>query len=262
MKVVRFKTDNGNIFLGEMEKNRVKKLNKRDSELFYTGAEYQLKRVELLPPVAPPNIIAVGLNYYEHASETGHEPPEEPVLFLKATSSVIGEGEDIILPSVAPDKVDYEAELGVVIGEKCSNISQEEAEEVVFGYTCVNDITARDCQENDEQWARAKSFDTFCPVGPHIETSFDPGNCRIRSKINDKVMQDSKTSDMIFSVTEIVSYCSRNMTLLPGTLIITGTPPGVGKGQNPPRYLQDGDEVEIEIEGIGSLSNYVRKENS
>jgi len=216
---------------------------------------------QYLPPVASPNIFSLGLNYREHARETNAEVPKAPLIFIKATTSLTAHQRTIILPKPAPSEVDYEAELVIVIGKKARNIKPEEAAEYIFGYTCGNDVSARDCQKRiDKQWARAKSFDTFAPTGPVIETELDPGNLKIRSILNGEVMQDSTTADLIFSVSQIVSYFSQNFTLLPGTLIFTGTPPGVGAARTPPRFLQPGDKIEIEVEGIGRLENTVQAE--
>lgn len=209
-------------------------------------------------PVAPPNVIAIGLNYREHARESGSIPPSAPLVFLKATSSVVGDRAAIVLPREAPDEVDYEAELAVVIGRQAKDVGPDRALEHVLGYTCANDVSARDCQRRiDRQWARAKSFDTFCPLGPWIETALDPSDLAIRLLLNGEPMQDSRTSDLIFDVPFLVSYLSFQMTLLPGTVILTGTPPGVGFARTPPRYLRTGDEVAVEIEGIGRLTNPV-----
>jgi 2-keto-4-pentenoate hydratase/2-oxohepta-3-ene-1,7-dioic acid hydratase in catechol pathway len=220
-----------------------------------------LNDVELLAPVEPPNVIAVGLNYKQHAVESGSEIPEKPVVFLKATTSVTGPDSDIILPKLAAEEVDYEAELAVVIAKETKNIETVAVSDHILGYTCANDVTARDCQRRlDKQWARAKSFDTFCPLGPWIETNLNPDNLKISSILNGNVMQDSNTSDMIFDVEQLVSYLSYNMTLRPGTVIITGTPEGVGFAREEPIFLREGDEIEIKIEGIGSLKNKVIKE--
>lgn len=229
-----------------------------------TDRKLDKNQVQLLPPVLPPNIIAIGLNYKQHARESGHENfPERPVIFLKATTSVIGPGDSISLPEMAPGEVDYEAELAVIIGKLAKNVEVDEALDYVLGYTCANDVSARDCQRRlDEQWARGKSFDTFCPLGPVIETVLDPDNCKIRSRLNGRVMQNSNTSDMIFSPAELVSYCSKNMTLLPGTVILTGTPEGVGFAREPQVFLHEGDDIEIEIENIGTLSNHVTTSES
>jgi len=224
-----------------------------------TGVKLALKEVKkFLPPVEAPNVIALGLNYREHATEIKMELPSAPVIFLKATSSLAGHLEPVILPAEAPAEVDYEAELVVVIGKAAKNIPEKKASEYIFGYTCGNDVTARDCQwKTDKQWARAKSFDTFAPIGPWIETELDTSHLRVRLRLNGKTMQDGSTRDLIFSVPRVVSYLSRQMTLVPGTLIMTGTPPGVGFTRKPPVFLKPGDEMEAEIEGIGVLKNPV-----
>jgi 2-keto-4-pentenoate hydratase/2-oxohepta-3-ene-1,7-dioic acid hydratase in catechol pathway len=223
-----------------------------------TGEIVDLTDIKLLPPVCPPNIIALGLNYRKHAVESKMKLPERPLMFLKATTTVIGPNNPIVLPHMAPTEVDYEAEMCLIIGKEARNVSPEDALEHVMGYTCGNDVSARDCQIRlDTQWARGKSFDTFCPLGPWIETELDPDNLAIRSRLNGQVMQDSHTSDLIFSCRELVSYLSHNLTLLPGTVIMTGTPGGVGFVRQPPVYLRPGDVIEIEVEGIGTLSNPV-----
>lgn len=220
--------------------------------------EYNLTALEILHPINPPNILAIGLNYRNHAKESGQALPSKPLIFIKATSSIIGPNKHIRLPKNHPHEVDYEAELAVIIGKKASNIEPDEANKYILGYTCGNDVSARDCQKRlDAQWARAKSFDTFCPIGPWIETEIDVNNLGIRSILNGKVMQNSSTADMIFPPTYLVSYCSKNMTLMPGTIILTGTPEGVGTARNPQVFLKKGDTIKIEIDGIGSLENYV-----
>jgi 2-keto-4-pentenoate hydratase/2-oxohepta-3-ene-1,7-dioic acid hydratase in catechol pathway len=222
---------------------------------------YDLEDIKFLPPVVPPNIIALGLNYKEHAKEGWNELPSEPIIFLKATTSIIGHLAPIILPKQSPEQVDYECELVIVIGKKCKNIKEEEAKNYIFGYTCGNDVSARYYQfTKDKQWARAKSFDTFCPIGPYIETEIDPTNLDIKTILNGKIVQNSNTSKMIFNPFKIVSWLSSYMTLLPGTIILTGTPEGVGYAKNPPLFLKEGDVVEVEIEGIGILRNFVIRE--
>lgn len=224
----------------------------------YSGEEISLNEVRFLPPVSPPNICAIGLNYREHARESGKDIPDHPLLFLKATSSVTSHQGEIKLPEMAPDEVDYEAELAVIIGKTAADVTEEEAPDYIFGYTCGNDVSARDCQARyDSQWARAKSFDTFCPLGPWIETELDPRDLRIESRVNAEVMQSCRTGDMIFDCFKLVSFLSKCMTLYPRTVIMTGTPPGVGAARKPPVFLGDGDVVEIDIEGIGRLSNRV-----
>lgn len=227
----------------------------------FTGEKFSLEQIKFLPPCQPPNIIALGLNYKEHAEEGWQKVSEYPVIFLKATTSLTGHLSPIILPKQAPDEVDYECELVIVIGKKCKNIEEKDAKNYIFGYTCGNDVSARDCQlKKDKQWARGKSFDTFCPIGPYIETEIDPTNLAIRTILNGKIMQDSNTSKMIFNPYQIVSYLSKQMTLLPETIILTGTPSGVGFARKPPVFLREGDIIEIEIEKIGRLKNFVVKE--
>jgi 2-keto-4-pentenoate hydratase/2-oxohepta-3-ene-1,7-dioic acid hydratase in catechol pathway len=217
-----------------------------------------MAQVRLLAPVDTPNIIAIGLNYRKHAEESQMAIPERPVIFIKSITSLSNPGNPIMLPRMAPDEVDYECELVIVIGRRAKHVSQEEALDYVLGYTCGNDVSARDCQNRlDVQWARGKSFDTFAPMGPWIETELDPDNVRIMTRLNGEVMQDPNTNDLIFSCRELISYLSANMTLLPGTVIMTGTPSGVGFARKPPVFLRPGDIVEVEIEGIGVLRNPV-----
>ena len=219
-----------------------------------------------LPPVSPCNILALGLNYRKHADETNVSYPEIPIVFIKAASSAIGHMSPILLPAAGPENVDYEAELAVVVGRKVKNISPSEAWDCILGYTCANDVSARDWQieKQKKQWARGKSFDTFCPLGPHLVTPdevSDPQNLCIRTILNGNIVQDSNTADMIFNIPDIVSDLSKSMTLLPGTVILTGTPEGVGFTRQPPLYLHEGDVVTIEIEKIGQLTNPVQKED-
>jgi len=227
-----------------------------------TRATCALAEVErFLPPVDPPNIIALGLNYRRHAEESKMAIPGHPLLFLKAATSACGHGESIVLPAMAPGEVDYEAELAIVIGRRAKNVAVEDARRFVLGYTCANDVSARDCQlRYDTQWARGKSFDTFSPLGPWIVTDVEPNDRRLRSRLNGTVMQDSTTADLIFNCDQLVSFLSRCMTLLPGTVIMTGTPSGVGFARKPPVFLRPGDTIEIEIDGIGVLANGVVSE--
>lgn len=213
-------------------------------------------------PVDIPNIIAVGLNYTDHAAELNMPIPAEPVLFFKPTTTINRHQNPIILPSHAPDEVDYEAELGVFIKHKCKRLQPDEVMENILGFTCVNDITARDCAlRRDRQWARGKGFDTFCCVGPVLQTQLNPNSCDIKLNLNGKVLQHSNTRNFIFPVERLISYISCNMTLLPNTLILTGTPPGVGYARNPQVYLKPGDNISVEIEGIGKLENPVIAES-
>ncbi|MEW6251443.1 MAG: fumarylacetoacetate hydrolase family protein [Planctomycetota bacterium] len=228
--------------------------------LTFAGPQVQVRR--FVPPVDPPNIFAIGRNYRAHAAETGAQLPERPMIFMKPTTAVIGDGDTIRLPAAAPQEVDFEAELAVVIGRTARRIAPERALEHVLGFTCANDVSARDCQRSDKQWARAKGFDTFCPLGPWLVTpdELNPDRCAIRSRLNGRVMQDANTSAMIFSWRELISYLSHQFTLLPGTVILTGTPEGVGMARQPPVFLKEGDRIEIEIEGIGRLGNTVGRD--
>jgi 2-keto-4-pentenoate hydratase/2-oxohepta-3-ene-1,7-dioic acid hydratase in catechol pathway len=197
----------------------------------------------------PTKIIAIGLNYLDHAKELNMDIPEYPLIFMKPPTAVIGDGEIIIYPPQTQE-LHYEGELGIVIGKKARNLSVEEAQDCIAGYTCSNDVTARDLQRLDGQWTRSKSFDTFCPLGPRIVKNIDPTNLAITTRVNSVTKQNSNTNQMIFNAYKLVSYISAIMTLLPGDVISTGTPPGVGE-------LQVGDVVEVEIEGIGILRNTV-----
>lgn len=217
-----------------------------------------LNEARLLAPTVPRQIVAIGLNYREHAAESGSPLPEAPVIFIKTPNAVIGPNDPIVLPAMAPDEVDYECELVIVIGRLAKEVPEENALEYVLGYTCGNDVSARDCQlRYDKQWARGKCFDTFAPLGPWIETELDPDNLRIRTTVSGAVLQDSNTADMIFNCRQLVSYVSRCMTLFPGSVIMTGTPHGVGFARRPPRFLRPDDLVTVEIEGVGTLTNPV-----
>jgi 2,4-didehydro-3-deoxy-L-rhamnonate hydrolase len=214
-----------------------------------------------LPIARPGKIICVGMNYRDHAAESGLEVPAQPVLFAKWPNGLVGPGEPIVLPPGC-DEVDYEAELGVVIGARARGLDAAEALEAVAGYICVNDVSARDLQFADGQWTRAKSLDTFCPVGPRLATTDevpDPQRLRIRCLVNGEALQDSSTEHMVFSVAELVAFISEAITLEPGDLIATGTPAGVGFTREPPVFLRPGDEVTVEIEGIGALTNPVTR---
>jgi 2-keto-4-pentenoate hydratase/2-oxohepta-3-ene-1,7-dioic acid hydratase in catechol pathway len=213
----------------------------------------------VLPIDRPGKIVCVGLNYRDHAEEQGAELPKEPLLFAKWPNALIGPGEPIVIPPVVT-KADYEAELAVVIGSRVKAVSKENALEAVRGYICANDVSARNLQFGDGQWTRGKSPDTFCPVGPELVPAgevADPHNLRIRAIVNGEVLQDSTTANLIFGVDEVISHVSQTATLEPGDLILTGTPAGVGVFRDPQRLLQPGDEVTIEIEGLGSLTNPV-----
>jgi len=221
-----------------------------------TGQVVPLNGVRLLAPVLPSKIICVGLNYALHVkeSQSATKIPEEPVLFMKPPTAVIGPGAEIVYPA-SSSRVDYEAELAVVIGQTAHNVSVNDAEDYIWGYTCLNDVTARDLQKRDGQWTRGKGFDTFCPVGPWVETDLGYEGLTVESLLNDRQKQSGNTMDMVFSVPFLVSYISRIMTLLPGDVISTGTPEGISP-------MQPGDTIEIRISGIGSLINQVVAEPS
>jgi 2-keto-4-pentenoate hydratase/2-oxohepta-3-ene-1,7-dioic acid hydratase in catechol pathway len=219
-----------------------------------TGQTIALADVRLLAPAQPVNLLCLGKNFRAFPGEQNPKFPKEPLLFIKATSAVVGPGDEIVLPAVAPNEVYYEAELAVVIKSQARNVSASDALRYVLGYTVANDVGARDCQASDGQWARAKSFDTFAPIGPWIETELEPGNCAVRSRVNGKPIQESTTALMIFDVPTTISYLSHCLTLLPGTVISMGSP-GVLEGPRP--LLKPGDVVEAEVEGIGILSNPV-----
>jgi len=215
-------------------------------------------KARLLCPLSrPEKIMCIGKNYADHCRELGSPLPERPVLFAKYRNALAGPGAEIELPA-SSRMIDYEAELAVVIGARCKNISPEEALSFVFGYTCANDLTMRDAQKADGQWTRAKSPDSFCPVGPWIVTADEiagPQDLPIRLTLNGELMQESNTRQMVFSVAKLVSYLSSTMTLKPGDLLLTGTPPGVGAGRDPQVFLKKGDRVSVELEGIGNLEN-------
>ena len=216
-----------------------------------------------LPLPRPGKVIAVGLNYKDHAAEANIPLPTTPVLFTKWTTSLIASGEAIVIPT-GVTKIDWEAELAVVIGKSASRVSQAEALSYVSGYTAMNDVSDREAQSNDGQWVRAKSYDTFGPIGPRIVSSDelgDPHNLKIEARLNGKTMQSSNTSNLIFSIPYLISYISQRITLEPGDVITTGTPHGVGAFYNPPIFMQPGDVIEIEIEKIGILRNHVIAES-
>ena len=221
-----------------------------------------ISSAELLAPVPRPGkVVAIGRNYREHAAEEGVDPPTAPLIFAKWPSSVIGHGAEIRWDPGLTGQVDYEAELAVVVGRRARNVGIEEALDHVLGYTCLDDVSARDLQFGDGQWVRGKSLDTFCPMGPWIVTTdeiVDPQRLAIRCLVDGEILQDANTSQMYFTVAEVVSYCSRSFTLEPGDVIATGTPSGVGAFRKPPRFLRDGERVTVEIEGIGALENVCR----
>lgn len=261
MRIVRYVNERGQVNWGEIVDERHARPMVGDLFGEHRFEEVAEKMTRRLAPVEPPNIIAIGRNYAEHAREMKSEAgTAAPLVFLKTTTAVIGPEEPIILPRSAPGEVDFEAELAVIIGRRAKDVEERDALGHVLGYTCANDVSARDCQKGDNQWARGKSFDTFCPLGPEVVTvdEVDTGRLAIRSILNDQVMQDGNTADMIFSVPRLVSYLSFQFTLPPGTVILTGTPPGVGAARTPPVFLKDGDRIAIEIAGIGRLTNPVQ----
>lgn len=249
MKYIRFKKDK-DINYGILKDSEVIKIT---GDIFgdysVTDTVYSLNSIRLLTPCVPSKVVAVGLNYRDHIEEFGHSIPKEPVIFLKPATAVIGHDDKIILPSMS-NQVDYEAELAVVVKKKAKNISVEDAKDYILGYTCLNDVTARDLQKSDGQWTRAKGFDTFSPIGPCISTDLNPNGTDIKLLLNGQIKQHSNTSNFIWKVEELFSFISGIMTLMLGDVITTGTPSGVGP-------LNIGDCVEVVIEGIGTLRNYV-----
>ncbi|MGE4370844.1 MAG: fumarylacetoacetate hydrolase family protein [Burkholderiaceae bacterium] len=249
MKIARFSI-NGQVSYGVVDGDNIKVLR---SGLFespeYTGEQHALGNVKLLAPVEPGKLVCVGLNYRLHAEESGVPVPDEPMLFMCSPQAIIAPGETIVLDN-ANDRIDYEAEIAVVIGRTARNVSRADAANYIFGYTCANDVSNRDLQRKDGQFTRAKSFDTYKPMGPWIETDLDAENVAITLWQNGQVRQSSNTNDMIFPISRVVEFVSGIMTLLPGDVIITGTPSGVGP-------MKKGDQIEIEIEGIGRISNPV-----
>lgn len=284
MRVVRFETPGGERWLGRVETQSghdvvVPLLAQRQlpghdplREALVMGidlagalpaeAVLELATVRLLAPTASPSkVVAIGLNYADHAKESGAAIPERPMVFTKFPNSIVGPGENIVWREDASRQVDYEAELAVVVGRLARDVARDEALDHVFGYTCLNDVSARDAQFADGQWVRGKSFDTFCPIGPWIVSRDqlpDPQVLRVQMRLNGETLQDGTTSDMIFGVAELVAYLSRVMTLEPGDVIATGTPFGVGFARDPQVFLGDGDVCEVDIEGIGVLRNTCR----
>ncbi|MFJ8001542.1 fumarylacetoacetate hydrolase family protein [Streptomyces sp. NPDC096310] len=259
MRIARFSID-GNVAFGAVEGDGsgdtaglvldiIKGIPYTDVEL--SGTKVPLSKVRLLPPVLPNKVVAFGRNYAEHAAELGNAVPDAPFAFFKPTTSVIGSGDAIEYPSFS-NEVHYEAELAVVIGRMCREVPRERVKDVIFGYTCANDVSARDIQKSEKQWARAKGFDTSCPLGPWVETELDPSDVTIQCTVNGEQRQLGRTSDMINSVEDLIVNISEAMTLLPGDVVLTGTPAGVGP-------LSVGDEVAVTIEGIGTLTNKVIK---
>ncbi|MEV0441678.1 fumarylacetoacetate hydrolase family protein [Streptomyces spectabilis] len=256
MRIARFSID-GNVAFGAVEGDKpdelvvdiIKGSPYADFEL--SGVKVPLSKVRLLAPVIGHKIVAFGRNYAAHAKELGHEVPDAPFAFFKPATSMIGSGDAIQYPSFS-EELHHEAELAVVIGRMCREVPRERVKDVVFGYTCANDVTARDVQKREKQWARAKGFDTSCPLGPWVETELDPSDLTIQCTVNGQQRQLGRTSEMVHSIEDLVVNISEAMTLLPGDVILTGTPEGVGP-------LNVGDEVAVTIEGIGTLTNKVIK---
>ena len=273
MKLVTYSTNGGAPQVGEIEGGQIRPLggpgstmmeyieHGRSAERTPGGEPVALESARIHAPVLnPQKIIGIGLNYSDHAAETGADIPEKPIVFAKYANSLVGQGDAVKIPSIT-QKADYEVELAVVIGRAAKKVSEAEALDYVFGYTNCNDISSRDLQFSEGgQWTRSKSIDTFCPVGPYIATADeipDPQALSLRCILNGEVMQDGTTAKMIFSVAELISFLSQGMTLLPGDIITTGTPPGVGAARDPQVFLKPGDEVTVEVEGLGSLTNPV-----
>jgi len=249
MKLIRFRKEK-ELKYGAVEGDRVREIKGSVFSDYETSDKtFLISDIKIVAPCRPSKVIAVGLNYRSHAEELKMDIPEEPLIFMKPPTAVVGHEENIIFPSMAK-RVDYEGELGVVIGKACRNVAARDACEYIVGYTCFNDVTARDLQKKDIQFTRSKSFDSFAPMGPFIETELDPDNTRIESFLNGEKKQSGSTRDLIFSVDYLVCFISRIMTLLPGDVIATGTPAGIGP-------MQVGDIVEVKIDGIGTLKNSV-----
>ena len=251
MKIVRFSVDS-KIRYGILSAKTIQAVEEKPFRYIKpTDHYYQLSEVKLLAPCRPSKMVALGLNYHSHADEVNAQLPDTPLIFLKPSTALIGPEDNILYPSFS-ERVDYEGELAVVIKKPAWRVSQEDAPDYILGYTCFNDVTARDLQSRDGQWTRAKGFDTFAAVGPCIETELDPENVTLETYLNGELKQQGNTSDLIYSVRELINFISSVMTLLPGDIIATGTPSGIG-----PMY--PGDTVEIKIESIGTLRNYVVK---
>jgi 2-keto-4-pentenoate hydratase/2-oxohepta-3-ene-1,7-dioic acid hydratase in catechol pathway len=263
MQIVRYSDPDGKIHYGARQADGG--VVELEGDIFgdYRLSGRQGQIAKLLSPVQPTAILCIGLNYRKHAEETGAKLPTYPVLFMKGPAAVQNPGDPIELPrKLESTKVDFECELAVVIGKKCKNVPKAKALDYVLGYTCGNDVSARDWQKDfgGSQWCRGKTFDTFCPLGPCLVTTDeirDPNSLGIKTLLNGEVMQDSTTSDMIFDVPTLIEFLSGSTTLLPGTVILTGTPSGVGMARNPPVWLKDGDSITVAIERIGELTNPV-----
>ena len=266
MRIFRYLDQSGKMGFGRFDSEGKTFLIHQKDNGDFEATDEAITPFQLLTPIDFRCIYAIGLNYRAHAEETGMEIPKYPMVFMKAPTAVQNPGDPVVLPRfLRSDKVDYEAELGVVIGRPCKNVKPEDALSYVLGYVCANDVSARDWQKEKGggQFCRGKTFDTFCPVGPCLATADeipDPSSLTIRSYVNDEKMQESKTDDLIFDVPALISFLSGSTTLLPGTLILTGTPAGVGEARDPKRFLIPGDEVTVEIDGVGMLTNPVVEE--
>eukprot|EP01138_Halocafeteria_seosinensis_P000132 gb/GECG01000137.1/.p1 GENE.gb/GECG01000137.1/~~gb/GECG01000137.1/.p1 ORF type:complete len:338 (+),score=40.25 gb/GECG01000137.1/:1-1014(+) len=272
-RVIRFQDGEGNMSFGVFVEGKNQQYARRIRPNSSPMRSHELEDEEvevanILPPIDPAVIYGIGLNYRKHAEETGISPNDFPVVFMKSITSVVGHQQGVVIPKIANEKpeVDYEVELAVVIGKEAKDVSKDEALDYVLGYTVANDVTARRWQgkKGGGQWVYSKSFDTFCPLGPSVVPTKkveDPQNLGIRFYLNDELMQEGNTGDMMFTVADLVSFLSQGTTLLPGTVILTGTPPGVGFKRDPPRYLKKGDVMRCEIDGIGQLTNRVGEEH-
>ena len=250
MRLVRFSSE-GSTSYGVLDGDSIRQITGQAfAEINYSGETFALADVKLLAPVEPKKIVLVGLNFASHAAEVHQETPSEPLIFFKPSSAIVASGEEIVLPHQST-QVEIEAELTVVIGKRAKNVAKEKVGDYILGYTVSNDVTARDIQFSDLQWARSKAFDSFCPVGPWIETDFDPGNKRISSTINGETRQDASTSEMVYSPEFLISYISHNFTLEPGDIVLTGSPAGISQ-------VVAGDVVQCSIEGIGTLHSFVK----
>ena len=266
MKNIRYQDSSGNIYYGEERNEGTFRI---EGDIFgtYSSTDEVADLAKLLAPVVPEIILCIGVNYKFHAEETGTPIPKYPVLFIKGRSALQNPGDPIELPrNLVSDEVDYECELAVVIGKACKNATEENALDYVLGYTCGNDVSARDWQrtKGGGQYCKGKGFDTFAPMGPRLVTADelgDPNSLSIKARVNGEIMQDWNTNDMIFSVPQLIAFLSGSATLLPGTVILTGTPHGVGMSRKPPLWLKRGDTVEVEIEKIGTLVNPVVEES-
>ncbi|WP_030624327.1 fumarylacetoacetate hydrolase family protein [Streptomyces sclerotialus] len=251
MRIARFSID-GNVGFGVVEGNDLDVIKGHPfAEFERSGQKVPLDKVRLLPPVLPNKVVAIGRNYAEHAKELGNEVDDVPVAFFKPSTSVVGPGDPVVYPSFSQE-VHHEAELAVVIGRMCREVPRERVKDVILGYTCANDVTARDVQKREAQWARAKGFDSSCPLGPWVETELDPSDLTIQCTVNGEQRQLGRTSEMVRSIEDLIVHITEAMTLLPGDVVLTGTPAGVGP-------LNVGDEVAVTIEGIGTLTNKVIK---